>query len=75
MQFSFIISDPLILNGKPIIAGSRISVEIILEWLASGATIADIYHQNRHLPKSSVEEAITYAAQFIKNEILIEDEL
>ena len=73
MQYHTITSDPLILNGKPIIMGSRISVEIILEWLATGATIDAIYQENKHLPKGSVEEAIQYAAQFAKNEILLED--
>lgn len=75
MQYHTITSDPQILNGKPIIIGSRISVEIILEWLATGATIEAIYQQNNHLPKGSVEEAINYAAQFTRNEILLEDEI
>ena len=72
MTFHFIISDPNILNGKPVITGSRISVEIILDWLATGASIKAIYQQNPHLPKGSVEEAIRYAAQFSRNEILLE---
>ncbi len=50
MQYRSITSDPLILNGKPVITGSRISVEIILEWLASGATIDAIYKEYEHLP-------------------------
>lgn len=75
MHYKTITSDPLILNGKPIIAGSRISVEIILEWLATGASVEGIYAENPHLPKGSVEEAIRYASQFAKNEILLEDEI
>lgn len=75
MQFHFITSDSKILNGKPIIKGSRISVEIILEWLSTGGTIEAIYQEYKHLPKGSVEEAIRYAAQFSKNEILFEDEI
>ncbi len=75
MHYKNIISDHKILNGKPIIAGSRISIEIILEWLASGASVEDIYSENKHLPKGSVEEAIRYASQFSKNEILLEDEI
>lgn len=75
MQYHLISSNPSILNGKPIISGSRISVEIILEWLATGASVEAIYKQNSHLPKGSVEEAINYAAQFARNEILIEDEI
>jgi uncharacterized protein (DUF433 family) len=75
MQFSFIKSDPGILNGKPIIGGSRISVEMILEWLSTGGTVEKIYQEYPHLPKGSVEEAILYAAHFSKNEILLEDEI
>jgi uncharacterized protein (DUF433 family) len=75
MQYHSITSDPQILNGKPIIRGSRISVEMILEWLATGATIVGIYKQNKHLPEGSVEEALKYASQFTKNEILLEDEI
>ncbi len=75
MQFHFITSDPNILNGKPIIAGSRISVEIILEWLSTGGSVDSIYREYKHLPKGSVEEALRYASQFSKNEILIEDEI
>jgi uncharacterized protein (DUF433 family) len=43
--------------------------------MATGATIDAIYKQNAHLPAGSVEEAIQYAAQFTKNEILLEDEI
>ena len=75
MEFRFITSDPKILNGKPIIKGSGISVEIILKWLSTGGSIETIYHEFNHLPKGSVEEAIKYAAQFSKNEILLEDEI
>jgi len=70
MQFRFITSDPKILNGKPIIKvikGSRISVEIILEWLSTGGSIETIYHEFNHLPKGSVEEAIRYSAQLQVN--------
>ena len=74
MQFRFITSNPNILNDKPVIAGSRISVEMILEWLSTGGSVEKIYNEYAHLPKGSVEEAIRYAAQFSKNEILFEDE-
>ena len=42
MQFDKISSNPNILGGKPCVKGSRISVELILEWMASGATIPAI---------------------------------
>ena len=74
MEFKYIISNPAILGGKPIIRGSRISVQLVLEWLASGASIADIIQKYQHLTEEGVKEAILYASNFMANEILIEVE-
>lgn len=75
MSFQFITFNANILGGKPIIKGSRISVEIIMEWLASGASLEDIYNEHKHLPKGSVEEAILYAARFTDNKIWLEEKI
>lgn len=75
MQFNLITYNKAVLNGKPIIKGTRISVEIIMEWIASGGTIENIYKQFPHLPQGSVEQAIQYAAKFTENEILLEEEI
>jgi len=48
-QFRHIVFDPDILGGKPIIKGSRISVQLILEWVASGASVSDIVAEFPHL--------------------------
>jgi len=71
-RFSKIVSNPEILGGKPCIVGTRISVDIILEWIASGASISDIVKQYPHIEEVAVVQAIQYAAMFIKNEIFIE---
>jgi uncharacterized protein (DUF433 family) len=63
--------DPAILGGKPIIRGTRISVEIILEWIASGATRDDIVRKHPHLTLEDVEQAIAYAAASVRNEVLV----
>lgn len=75
MKFSHIVSNPGILNGKPCIKGTRISVQIILEWIASGASIKDIITKYPHLSEEGVKEAIHYAAKFMDNEIIIETTL
>ena len=75
MEFPNIISDPDILGGKPIIKGSRISVQLILEWIAGGATVQEIVQKFPHLTEESVQEALLYAAHFASNEILIEVKL
>ena len=74
MEFKLIVSNPNILGGQPVIRGSRISVQLVLEWLASGATIQDIVRKYPHLTEEGVREAIMYASNFMSNEILIEVE-
>jgi uncharacterized protein (DUF433 family) len=52
--------------------GSRISVEVILEWIASGASIEKIVESFPHLTREAVTEAVLYAKDSLKNEIYIE---
>jgi len=61
-MFDRIVSDPAILRGKPCIRGTRISVELILELIASGATRDDILRAYPHLSAEDVEQALCYAA-------------
>lgn len=75
MSYQFIYFNGKILGGKPVIKGSRISVEFVMEWIASGGTVESLYKEYSYLPKGSVEEAVFYAAQFTKNEILIEEDI
>lgn len=70
--FDNIVSDPAILGGKPCIAGTRISVALVMEWLATGGTVEVIAAKHPLLTPDLVKEAIRYAAQFAKNEIVIE---
>ncbi len=71
-KYTHITFDKNILGGKPIIKGTRISIELILEWLASGATVDQIVESYPHLKREAVQEAIRYATDISKNEILIE---
>jgi len=66
-----IVSDPEVLGGKPCVRGTRISVEFLLELMASGATQADIVREYPHLTAEDVEQALRYAAHFLRNEVLI----
>ncbi len=70
--FLHIVSDPEILSGKSYIAGTRISVELIMEWLGTGGTVETIAAKHPLLNADLVMEAIRYAARFAKNEIIIE---
>jgi uncharacterized protein (DUF433 family) len=69
---SRITTNPEILGGKPIIKGTRISVEFILELLASHVTENEILLDYPHLTKEDIYACLTYAAHALKNEIYIE---
>ena len=71
-MFQHIAFDPKVLNGKPHIAGTRLSVEFILELVASGATREDLLKTYPQLTSQAVEEALKYAAQAVKNEVLLD---
>lgn len=68
MQFDKISSDPTILGGKPCVKGSRISVELILEWIASGATVATIHRSYPHLEEGAITQAVQVAIKATKGE-------
>lgn len=61
-----------ILGGKPIIKGTRISVEFILELLASGVTEEEILQDYPHLKRDDIRACLEYAAHSLKNEIFVE---
>ncbi len=71
-SFPNIVSDPAILNGKPCLAGTRISVELVMDWLGTGGTPESIAAKHPLLTKELVLEAIRYAARFARNEVVIE---
>jgi uncharacterized protein (DUF433 family) len=71
-MFQKIDHDPKILNGKPHVRGTRLSVEFILELFASGATRDEVLKAYPQLTAQSIEEALKYAAQSIKHDVLLD---
>ena len=62
MSQARITSDPKIMMGKPVIAGTRITVEIILEKLAAGETVEQILSEHPRLSEEGIRAAIDFAA-------------
>ncbi|MEW6046865.1 MAG: DUF433 domain-containing protein [Bacillota bacterium] len=61
-----IVSDPHVMMGKPVVAGTRITVELILEKLAAGETVEQIVAAHPSLTKDGVRAAIEYAARVLR---------
>ncbi len=66
-----IVADPKVLGGKPVIKGTRISVEFVLELLASGVSEKDILTEYPHLKKEDIKACLEYAAKSLKNEVYL----
>ena len=68
---NLIIRDPRILNGKPIINGSRISVEIVLKKLSEGLSFEQLIEAYPSLSIEKILACLNYASKIISNDELI----
>lgn len=66
MAFAHIVQDQGILGGKPIIRGTRISVEFVLDLLSSGMAVDEVVREYPMLTVEMVREAVGYAASELK---------
>ena len=66
----FIISDPSVMMGKPVIAGTRITVELIVEKLAAGETIDRILEAHPRLTREAIQEALAFAAEALRADVI-----
>ena len=69
-EYHHIVSDPKVMMGKPTVAGTRVTVEIILEKLAAGESIDQIVAAHPRLTREMVQEAISFAAHALRADII-----
>ena len=70
MAEATIVSNPGVLMGKPVVRGTRISVELILEKLAAGETVEQIVAEHPRLTAESVRAAIAFAAEALRADVV-----
>lgn len=63
-------SDPAVMLGKPVIAGTRITVELILEKLGAGETIDDLLLDYPQLTPEAVSAALRFALQVMRHDVV-----
>jgi uncharacterized protein (DUF433 family) len=66
-----IISDASVMLGKPVIKGTRITVEIILKKLSEGADFEEILKAYPKLKKEDILAALAYSAEVISKEEIL----
>ena len=59
----FIQSNPSIMMGKPVIKGTRITVELILEKLAAGETVEQIIEAHPRLTREAIQSVLAFAKE------------
>jgi len=63
--------DPQVMLGKPVIRGTRITVEILLEKIAAGCSMAEILTDYPRLTREDVLAAVAYAREALSTDEII----
>lgn len=67
---NLITSDPSVMMGKPVVAGTRITVESLLERLAAGETVEQVVAAHPRLTREAVQAALAFAADALRHEVV-----
>lgn len=70
MNEPLIVTDPAVLLGKPVVAGTRITVELILDKLGSGESIEQLLESHPRLTREAILAALRFAAQSLRAELV-----
>lgn len=64
----YIGSDPEVLVGKPVVKGTRLSVDAILDRLADGWSVEELYQSYPRLTPVALQAVFAFAAEVLKDE-------
>ena len=70
MAESLIVSDPKVMMGKPVVSGTRITVDLILEKLGGGETIEAVLESHPRLTRDGVLAALRFAAEALRADVV-----
>mgnify|MGYP000117783146 FL=1 len=68
---SRVVVNPKVMAGKPIIRGTRITVEQILRLLGQGLSVEEILAEYPYLTEEDIRAALLYAAEALSREVVI----
>ena len=70
MRDQWIVSDPNVMMGKPVITGTRITVELILEKLGAGETVEQILDAHPRLTREAIQAALAFAGEALRADVI-----
>ena len=65
-----ITSNPAVMMGKPVVAGTRITVVSILERLGAGETVENLLAAHPRLTREAIQAAIAFAAEVLRADVV-----
>ena len=63
-----ITTNPEVMGGKPVIKGTRITVETIVKLVAAGASVKEIIEDFPYITEDDIRAALLYAAKVLESE-------
>ena len=69
MSERMIQSDPLVMMGKPVVAGTRVTVELILEKLGAGETVDQILEEHPRLTREGILAAVRFGGEALRADV------
>ena len=70
MDTKLIQSHPSIMMGKPVVAGTRITIELILEKLAVGETAEQLLEAHPRLTEEGIQAALSFATEALRTDVI-----
>jgi uncharacterized protein (DUF433 family) len=62
--------DPAIMMGKPVVVGTRITVELIIEKLAAGETVEQILEDHPRMTREAIQAGLAFAARVLRADVI-----
>ncbi len=70
MKQQIIISNPKIMMGQPVVSGTRITVDLILEKLSAGETFEQLLKAHPRLTKEGIQAALQFAREALRADVV-----
>jgi len=70
MGKQLIVSDPKVMMGKPVVTGTRVTVELILEKLSAGETTEQILEAHPRLTREAIQAALAFARDALRADVV-----
>ena len=70
MQTGLITSDPNVMMGKPVVKGTRITVELILEKMSAGESVEELLSAHPRLSEDAIRAAVAFACEALRADVV-----